>query len=139
MWHYAGFQSLPTLTNGFSGRLDKLIGFLSTPNIFDGVISNYYGFQALDLNTNGGTGGTVSNSYGFYTAPLLVARTNWGVYVESNISYFNGSVLVKNIVVTGTSNAAPPNVTVGTTVPDAWLTVTNNGVAGRVPWWNLTH
>ena len=47
--------------------------------------------EYVESMTKSGTG-TISATYGLYLRPQTIGTTNWGLYVESNNSYFGGNV-----------------------------------------------
>lgn len=93
-----------TITNGadFSAIAPSLAS--------NGVLTNYYAYLSEQLSDSGLSTFTSLNGYGLRVKPLPGSVSNWGIYIDSNQSYFGG------------------NVGVGTTSPSALLSVA--GVAG---------
>jgi hypothetical protein len=83
-----GMQVRPI--HGSSGTLATLYGTYTGMTNSGGVVTNCYGHYVAD--TVGA--GTVTNQYGMRIAPLSKGGSlNWGIYVDSNNSYFGGDVI----------------------------------------------
>jgi hypothetical protein len=85
--HHASFQSQFNY-NAF-GTLTTLYGFVDIPTVNSGTITNRRGIDIYDVAGSG----SVTNNIGIYVRPLSKGGTsNWGVYVQSNQSYFGGGI-----------------------------------------------
>lgn len=84
--HYAAFQARPTLSSG--SILDEYRMFIAVPDITNGTVDEYFGFKSNPT----ASGGTINTGYGFYAARLPNTTNPYGIYVQSDKSYFGGSV-----------------------------------------------
>ncbi|MDD5750127.1 MAG: hypothetical protein PHU56_00545 [Candidatus Pacebacteria bacterium] len=85
--HFVGFQNRGDMAS--SGTLDNYYAFLSVPRGDAGTITNYYHFTNNDATY--AVSSAIDNEYGLYVKSLN-GTNKFGVYVQSDKSYFGGNV-----------------------------------------------
>lgn len=128
--------------NGSSTR-NVLIGDVGGIGNLMTDVSNCVGIAEVSTGfPKANTSGQLMIGPGFYGNGLgMGTKTNFGfgVPIPTHTLDVGGVASVSAFISTNAveldgTNAAPTGVTWGVTVPDRWLTVTNNGVVGFVPW-----
>lgn len=92
MDHYVSFQGLPTVDAAYTGTILNLIGSAVYSYLNGGTVTNSYGYSVADAIKTGSA--TLGTQYGFHCHALIAGATNWGIYIESNKSYFGGDVQI---------------------------------------------
>jgi len=137
--HFAGLQTRPEYT--MSGSIIAHYAVYDTLYTASGAtVTSRYGLYFADS-----TGaGSVTTAYGVYVASLSSAATNWGVYVNSNASYFGGSVTFAAVPkFSGTNTTGAGSAALGAncpastlTAPYTWVQITtSDGSTAYIPAW----
>lgn len=97
----------------------------------DNVVNDFYDITNADFSKpfQVDTGLVQVASIGAGYSQLKFNATN-------TLNKFTANFVSTTHLVVQKTNVAPSNVTIGTTTPDLWITITNNGLFYTVPVWN---
>ncbi len=133
IWNVASTASLKNGGNALVW-VDVTDGFVLASNNVHGDDS----YSLLSLNpvsagwsVDGGAGPGGISTYRYYTSTEFNGNTN----VQFDNGLTASAILSTNAPTFQQTNAIPTSVTIGTTVADLWITITNNGNTYYVPIW----
>lgn len=90
-------QFIPTISdnagvsNSITGPIHGIFARVDLANTYTGTVDTAHGITLPNPSKNGGSG-VVTTYKGLHIDTLNIAGTNWGIYVNTNESFFGGNV-----------------------------------------------